>query len=241
MTKPQQFKGRVAEHILLNDKYQYIDIELVEPHLMEFLAGQYVSIDVGGGERRSYSIASAPAMNHAIELCVDITPGGKGSSYLKNLKPGDEVRWLGPLGKFVLAPLRQGFAGLQEQKLLFVATGSGIAPLRSMVLDLLERRQDKREIWLYWGLRSVKDMFWEEDFRLRRESFANFNYQLLLSQPPENWPLESGHVTRQIKELGLNQDWGVYLCGNPRMMEEIKQLALETGVPQEQVHFEKFY
>ena len=53
MDKPQQFKGKVAEHILLNDKYQYIDIELVEPHLMEFLAGQYVSIDVGGGERRS--------------------------------------------------------------------------------------------------------------------------------------------------------------------------------------------
>lgn len=241
MTTPQQFKGKVAEHILLNDKYQYIDIELVEPHLMEFLAGQYVSIDVGGGERRSYSIASVPSMNHAIELCVDITPGGKGSTYLKNLKPGDEVSFLGPLGRFMMAPLRQGFAGLQEQKLLFVATGSGIAPLRSMILDLLERRQDKREIWLYWGLRNVKDMFWEEDFRLRRESFANFNYQLLLSQPPENWPLESGHVTQEIKELGLNQDWGVYLCGNPRMMEDIKQLALETGVLKEQVHFEKFY
>jgi len=236
MTTPQQFKGKVAEHILLNDKYQYIDIELVEPYLMEFLAGQYVSIDVGGGERRSYSIASAPSMNHAIELCVDIIPGGKGSSYLKNLKPGDEVSFLGPLGRFVLRQAQD-----KEQKLLFVATGSGIAPLRSMILDLLERRQDKREIWLYWGLRNVKDMFWEEDFRLRRKSFTNFNYQLLLSQPPENWPLESGHVTQEIKELGLNQDWGVYICGNPRMTEEIKQLALETGVPKEQVHFEKFY
>lgn len=244
----QQYKGKIAEHILINERFQYLHIELREPHELEFQAGQYVSVDVGGGDpasagqvRRSYSIASAPSMKHAVELCVDITPGGKGSEYLKNLKPGDEVSFLAPLGVFVMAPLRQGFAGLQEKKLLFVATGTGIAPLRSMILDLLRDRKDKRPMWLYWGLRFVEDMFWEEEFRQMHEFFENFNFHLTLSKPPNHWPLCNGYVTDCLKhELKLNADWGVYLCGSKEMVTDGNKLIIEMGVPEEQVHFEKF-
>ncbi len=235
--KAQQFKSKVSEHILMNEKFQYLHLELLEPHRIEFEAGQYVSIDVGGGERRSYSVASAPSMKHAVEICVDVTPGGKGSTYLKNLKPGDEVSFMGPLGRFVLSQDKD-----KEKKLLFVATGSGIAPLRSMVLDLLVTDKDKREIWLYWGLRYVEDMFWEEDFRMKHQFHQNFNYQLMLSKPPdERWPLLSGYVTEEIKELEIGSDWGVYLCGNERMMEEVKKITKEAKVGKDQVHFEKFF
>jgi NAD(P)H-flavin reductase len=202
---------------------------------MEFLAGQYVSIDIGGEERRSYSIASAPAMDHAVEICVDVTPGGRGSRYIEGLKPGDEVKLLGPLGQFVSGDAEK------EKKLLFVATGSGIAPLRSMILDLLVEKKDEREIWLFWGLRFVKDMFWEEDFRQKHRFFKNFNYELMLSKPPEGWPIISGHVRREIEELGLGSEWGVYLCGNPEMIKEVNQLGSDKQVPQEQIHFEKFF
>ncbi len=243
MNKPQQYKGKVSEHILINERFQYLHIELSEQHQLEFQAGQYVSVDVGGGDpasagqvRRAYSIASAPSMKHAVELCVDITPGGKGSVYLKSLKPGSEVNFLAPLGVFVLRQAQDS-----EQKLLFVASGTGISPLRSMILDLLRDRKDQRPMWLYWGLRFVEDMFWEEEFRQMHEFFNNFNFHLTLSKPPNHWPLCSGHVTECLKhELKLNTDWGVYLCGSKEMVVDGSKLVIEMGVPEEQVHFEKF-
>jgi len=233
MNKAKQFKAKVSEHILINDAFQYLHIELLKPHMIEFEAGQFVSIDIGGGERRSYSIASTPVMNHAVELCVDVTPGGKGSSFLKGLKPGDEVNFLGPMGHLV--------AG-KEKKLLFVANGSGIAPFRSIVLDLLEEKEDKRQIRLCWGLRNVSDMFWEEDFRRLHKFHSNFRFDMCLSKPPKHWPLNSGHVTEMIEqEMKLDDSWGVYLCGNQDMIEDVSKLAKDKGVPKDQIHFERFF
>lgn len=236
MNKPMQYKGKVAEHILINEKFQYVHVELMDPHRMVFEAGQYISIDVGEGERRSYSIASAPAMDHAVEICVDVSPEGKGSTYLKNLKPGDEVNFIAPLGQFLIS------SETKEKKLLFVATGSGIAPLRSMMVDLLEERQEKREIHLHWGLRNVEDMFWEEDFRRFHKYFSNFTYHMTLSKPPSHWPLCAGYVTECIKnEMKVDADWGAYLCGNKVMIEEVSKLLEEMGILKDQIHFEKFF
>lgn len=233
MTKPQQFTAKVAEHILINEAFQYLHMELLEPYLIEFQAGQFLSIDIGGGERRSYSIASVPSMSHAVEICVDVTPNGKGSSFLKALKPGDEVSFLAPMGSLV--------AG-NEEKLLLVATGSGIAPFRSIILDLLEEKKDKREMYLYWGLRNVVDMFWEEDFRRLSKFYSNFNFEMCLSQPPKLWPLNAGHVTEMIDEkMKLGSEWGVYLCGNQQMIEDVSQLASKKGVIKTRVYFEKFF
>lgn len=236
MNKAQKFKAKVAEHILINEKFQYIDMELLEPHRIEFEAGQYVSIDIGGGERRSYSIASKPSEYHEVEICVDVSPGGKGSDFLKSLKPGDEVEFLGPMGQFSLSDDKE-----KEKKLLMVATGSGIAPLRSIIRERFEEKEEKREIRLLWGLRHVQDMFWEEDFRRMHQYFNNFEFELVLSKPPDLWPMCSGHVTECVKDMKLGGDWGVYLCGNKHMVEEVSQLVYDMGVPKDQVHFERFY
>ena len=236
-TQPQQFLAKVAEHIVINEKFRFVHLELIAPDRVEFVAGQYVSIDMGDGYRRSYSIASSPSDNHAVELCVDITPGRKGSHYFENLKPGDEVKFLAPLGQFVMTDEDKA----REKKLLFVATGSGITPLRSMILDLLEDKEDKRLIRLFWGLRFVKDMFWEEEFRLKHESFPNFHYKLMLSKPPLKWPLLAGYSTHEIEALELDHTWGVYLCGNPEMIVEVKESVIKKDVPESQVHFEKFF
>lgn len=236
MNQAQQFKGKVAEHRLINDKFQYIDIELIKPYRLEFQAGQYISFNLGDEERRSYSIASMPQKNNAVEICVDVSPGGKGSTFLKNLKPGDEVDFMGPLGQFGIDKSEK------EKKLLLVATGSGIAPLRSMILDLLKEKQDKREIKLHWGLRYIEDMFWEEDFRRLQKYYLNFDFHLTISKPPKLWPLCRGYVTECIKnEDQLGPEWGVYLCGNKQMIEEATKLVIDMGVLKEQVHFEKFF
>lgn len=215
----------------MNSKYHVLTIELVKPGTIEFLAGQYISIDIGDGARRSYSIASAPAKNYAIDLCVDVDGNGKGMTYLKNLKPGDEIKFLAPLGRFILE---------QEKKLLFVATGCGITPLKSMIFDLLEEKKDQREIWLYWGLRYAEEMFWEEEFRELTEFYPNFKFRLVLSKPPEKWPLASGHVTDEIKMMQLGSEWGVYICGNAGVLEDTKKIMTEKDVQEKQVHFEKF-
>jgi NAD(P)H-flavin reductase len=239
MSQAQTYKAKVAEHILINEKFQYIDMELLKPHRIEFKAGQYVSIDIGGSERRSYSIASKPSEYHEVEICVDVSPGGKGSDFLKNLKPGDEVDLMGPLGQFVLKPFDE--AQGKEKKLLMVATGSGIAPLRSIIREQLEEKKEEREIKLFWGLRFVEDMFWEEDFRRMHKYFNNFEFRFVLSKPPNFWPLNSGHVTQEVETLELGSDWGVYLCGSQAMVKEVSELVISKGVPKDQVHFEKFF
>lgn len=231
MVKPQSFQAKVAEHIELNQKYHLLRLELVEPNKIEFIAGQYVSMAIGSGERRAYSIASTPATNHAVDLLVDIEPGGKGSTYMKKLKPGDTVEFMAPLGIFTVAA---------EPKLLFVATGSGIAPFKSMLFDLLEDKKDTREMWLLWGMRHVNEMFWEEEWRQINEFYANFHYRLMISKPPGMWPLVSGHVDKELSDVALSKDWGVYLCGNKEMIAEVGQMVQNRGVDINKIHKEKY-
>jgi len=230
MAQAQEFFAKVSEHEELNQKFHLITIGLIKPATINFQAGQYISLDIGG-ERRAYSIASKPSESDRVELCVDMSPAGKGTTYLKNLQPGTEVKFFGPLGRFTVG---------NEKKLLFMATGCGISPIKSMVYDLLEDKKDRREMWLLWGLRFVEEMFWEEELREIDEFYPNLHYRLLLSKPPEKWPLQAGHVTDVLNEVDLSQEWGVYLCGNQAMLEEAKRIVKEKGVPENQIHFEKF-
>lgn len=231
MVKPQNFKAKVAEHLELNKKYHSIRLELIEPYRLEFTAGQYISLAIGEGERRSYSIVSTPATQHGVDLLVDVEPGGKGSTYLKNLKPGDEVEFMAPLGIFTVAA---------EPKLLFVATGSGIAPFKSMIFDLLEDKKDSREIWLLWGLRKVEEMFWAEEWRQINEFYQNFHYRLMISKPPGMWPLMAGHVDKELEDIKLDGSWGVYLCGNQEMIAQVSQIVQNRGVDINKIYKEKY-
>ena len=104
--KPQKFTARVSDKYFVseNEKFLYIKFELVLPDRIEFQAGQYVSLKVNEqGERRSYSIASTPDDNHGFHLLAEIVAEGKGSTYLQNLKIGEVVELLGPLGRFVVS------------------------------------------------------------------------------------------------------------------------------------------
>lgn len=237
IVRPQLFKARVAEHVLLAGKYQYIYFELVEPHRIQFQAGQYLLMTVPGGEeKKSYSISSSPEKDHGVEVLVDVSPQGDGSMYLQSLAPGDEVEFLAPSGQFVMSE------NVNEKELVFVATGSGISTLRSMILDLLEAKRDRRKITLHWGLRYVHDLFWEDDFEELRESFSQFHYDIVLSRPPESWPLCRGRVTDCLRTHETNYlESGFYLCGNQQMISEVTTFLTSKGVSKERVHFEKFY
>lgn len=237
-----KYIAKVREHELLAGKFQYVDFELIEPYRINFQAGQYLMMHIPDvDQRKSYSIASTPAQDHSVEILVDISPGGEGSLFLASLAPGDEVEFMGPAGQFVLIDPETKL-GHEEEKLLFVATGSGISAVRSMILYLLQTRNDRRQIYLHWGLRYVEDLFWEEDFRELTEFFSNFHFDLVLSKPTAQWPFCSGYVTDCVANHYPDlTGFGVYLCGNGKMIVDMQRLAQEKGLSKEHIHNEKFY
>ncbi len=232
------YKAKVSDKKIFNTKFCLLKLELMQPHRIEFRAGQYILLSVPGiDQKKHYSITSSPSMDHAVELLVDITPGGTGSGYLNQLNPGDDVEFRAPVGEFVLAEDNG------EESLVFVASGSGISPIRSMILDLLENREDTRPMKLHWGLRYVEDMFWENDFREMAVEFDNFDIDITLSRPPlPEWKLCDGRVSDCLRNHPRDfSKTGFYICGNREMIEEVREILKEKGVEDGKVHFEKFY
>ncbi len=200
-----------------------------------FQVGQYVSIKVAeDGSRRSYSIASVPK-GKEIELVVDVSPMGLGSKYVLAAKLGDEVEVMGPVGNFRVSDN-------PNNKVLFVATGSGIVPFRPMIEDLLERRGFTGEVRLDWGMRHEKDLFWIEEFNQLKSQYSNFTFDIVLSKPEGEWTACSGHVEDCLmKHEGSWEGWEAYLCGSQKMIMEVGGLLQKMGVKLEDVHFEKFF
>lgn len=233
---PQKCVAKLANKIQLNSKFVHYFFEYVQPAVIQHLAGQYVSMQVTEtGTRRSYSICSSPAITHGFELLVDITPQGVGTLYLESLKFGQEVNLLAPLGIFTVAE------GADEAAITFVATGAGVAPFQSMILDLLQVKHDTRPITLYWGLRDVEHVFWEAEFSELADNFPNFHFHPTLSQAPVEWPLCKGRVTNCLSIHDLESNAGYYICGNQTMVKDVSELLLTKGVTADRIHHEKFY
>ena len=233
---PQQFTAKLEERIQLNEKFMIVTFELVEPNTIEFKAGQYISIQVDeAGTRRSYSIASRPDVTHGFELAIDVSPGGVGVQFLQSIALGTEVSILGPMGAFVIED------DPTEEAIVLVGTGSGIAPLRSMILDLLQVKQEKRPITLHWGLRYVDSLFWENELQDLVESFPNFHFHPVISKAVDGWTLCRGRVTDCLSMHQLPANAGYYLCGGKPMIEGVAALLSEKGVAVEHIHHEKFF
>lgn len=233
----QKYSAVITTKTEVNQKYLLLHCELQQPHRLSFVAGQYVILDIPGQPaKRQYSIASEPEMDHAIVLLIDITPAGPGSSYLATRKVGDKIEFFAPVGRFVLAD------SAQEKSLVFVATGTGIAPLRSMMDDLLITQKDPRSITLYWGMRHTQDLFWEEELYEMDKEYENFSFEIILSEPPENWKLSKGHVLDLLEGYQKNyQDVGFYICGSRAMVESVSSYVIDHGANKELVHHELFY
>ena len=236
MNSPQRLQAKLADKLVHNDKFTQYFFTLVHPHTLNFDPGQYVSMVVdANGDRRSYSIASKPENKDAFELLIDHSPAGVGSTYLANLQIGQEVDILAPMGRFIFQ--REG----SEAELVFVATGSGVAPFRSMIMSLLQEGIEKRPITLYWGMRFVEDLFWLDEWQDLAESYSNFMFHPVISRAMDEWPLCRGRVTDCLNIHEIPIDAGYYLCGNNTMIAEVTNLLMGKGVAKENIHFEKFY
>lgn len=213
-----------------------LELVLEKPAGFSFQAGQFVQFfipDVAPqAVLRSYSIASAPS-TETLLFCVKILPTekqGKASVYLPGLKPGDVITFRGPEGRFVVAQN-------QELPKIFVATGSGIAPMRAMLADELSK-PNNQSLHLLFGVRSQNDVFWKEEFGALAEKFKNFTFTLTLSQPVGAWLGNVGRVTDHLSELPSEADW--YLCGSLPMVKDVRSMLTGRGVSSKQIHFEIF-
>jgi len=236
MIPPQTYAARLEDKIQHNDKFTQYSFELVEPHRLEFQAGQYVSIKVSDqGERRAYSICSTPDNNHQFDLLIDSSPAGLGVQFLQNLEFGAEIEVLAPMGHFTVP------ADLSADHLVFVATGSGIAPFKSMIEDQLRNKQDQRQMTLHWGMRQPEDLLWLKEWQELDEAFPTFHFHPVLSRAPEAWSLCRGRVTDclSIHERPANAVY--FLCGGKNMVQDVTNLLIEKGVNQELIITEKFY
>ncbi len=245
MNKPQKYTARVSDKYFLtdNEKFVYIKFELVTPDRISFEAGQYVSIKINEtGERRSYSIASTPDDNHGFHLIVEVIGEGKGSNFLKNIEIGQEVEVLAPMGQFIIKSLNQNTIKPFENKLLFVATGSGIVPLWSMINDLLINKKETRQMRLHWGMKTEEDLFFVEELERLAEEHPNFVFDIVLSRAGQEWDLCTGHVQDCLRRdfaSGLN-DWEAYVCGRPEIVIEIVNTLSELKMNPENIYHEKF-
>jgi ferredoxin-NADP reductase len=237
----QPYKSRLAWKNQINERFCEFHFELIEPNRLSFQAGQYVFVRVPEtGHQRSYSITSPPNMNHAVELLVDLVPQGPGTRYLASLEPGQVVEMMAPLGGFVV-PDRNSVIGQAEKSLVFVATGSGIAPFKSMLTDLLITQNDTRPMMLLWGMRYEADQFWYDDFGVLAQEHPNLSFQPVLSKPSEAWPFHKGYVTDVLSVQTNFLERGYFICGRSEMIQDVRTLLIDNNVPLEHIHTESFF
>ena len=197
---------------------------------------------------RAYSMANYPEEKGIIMLNVRIAsppPGSTGipsrqmSSYIFNLKPGDEVTISGPFGEF--------FARETKKEMVFIGGGAGMAPMRSHLLDQLDRIKTDRKITFWYGARSKREMFYVDDFdRLQAEN-KNFTWHVALSDAMEEdeWTGHTGFIhnvlfDEYLKDHPAPEDCEFYMCGPPMMNQSCINMLLDLGVDGEDIMLDDF-
>jgi len=208
---------------------------------------RYESV-VGDTAVRAYSMANYPEEKGIVMLNVRVAtppndapkaPPGIMSSYLFNLKPGDHVTISGPYGEF--------FVKDTDAEMIYIGGGAGMAPLRSHIFDLLKRLKSKRKISYWYGARSLREVFYAEEFDKLQQDNPNFTWHLALSEPlPEdNWHGLTGFIHQvlydnYLKDHSAPEDCEYYFCGPPLMNKAVLKLLDDLGVEEENIAFDEF-
>jgi Na+-transporting NADH:ubiquinone oxidoreductase subunit F len=214
---------------------------------VDFEAGKYVQLvippydKIKGTTQRAYSMSSRPSDRNHIEVLVRLVPGGIATTYVfEHLKVGQKMGLVGPFGDFKRTET--------DAVMLCVAGGSGMAPFKSMLYDILEKGETNKDIWYFFGARSTRDMFYLDEMRDLEKKMPNFHFVPALSepQPGDGWDGPTGLITdvldrylkEQIKPEGRLLEG--YLCGSPGMIDACIRVMNSNGVEQKNVYYDKF-
>ncbi|WP_455235104.1 NADH:ubiquinone reductase (Na(+)-transporting) subunit F [Thiogranum longum] len=205
--------------------------------------------EVGETVTRAYSMANYPEEQGIIVLNVRVAtpppgapesvPPGIMSSYIFSLKPGDELTVSGPYGEF--------FAKDTDAEMVFIGGGAGMAPMRSHIFDQLKRLNTQRKISFWYGARSLRELFYQEDFDRLQAEHENFSWHVALSdpQPEDNWDGHVGFIhevvlKHYLQDHSAPEDCEYYMCGPPMMTTAVKKMLHNLGVEPDNILLDDF-
>jgi CDP-4-dehydro-6-deoxyglucose reductase len=214
-------------------------VEVEEP--IDFKAGQFVTMDLPISDKRlkrwrSYSIANAPDQSNILEFCIVNLEGGAASQYLFNeVNVGTPIKFKGPSGNFVLPPEI-------KQDIVLICTGTGVAPFRSMIQDIINQDIPHKNIHLIFGTRYEEGILYREEFEMWNLKYNWFQYDVALSRE-KDWKGYRGYIHDIYLEKYQNnsKDTHFYLCGwTPMIDEAVANLITKMKVEQPFIHYELY-
>lgn len=214
--------------------------KLHEGQTIRFKAGQFANIfsepydEVRQATSRAYSISSSPSDNKMLEFVIRYVPNGMVTTYIfKHLREGDKVRIIGPFGEFFLRDT--------TREIVCIAGGSGLAPIRSIILDMVEKGIDNRKTTFFFGAVSRQDLYYVDEFKAIEKAHSWFRFVPALSRDNTDHPYENGIITDVVARNYDNMaDIEAYLCGSPGMIDACEKMLNGKGMPKEQIFYDKF-
>jgi ferredoxin-NADP reductase len=239
MAQFKTFDARLLRSVPLSEFTKHLELEVDGVTRFGFVPGQWLSVKAttpdGEEMTRAYSIASPPSENGHFAFCLNRVQDGFMSNYLCSLEEGAKVEFQGPFGDFILRPPLRDTA--------FIATGTGIAPFRSMLHWLLAEgdRHQGHEFWLLFGSRRERDIYYREEFERLAAEHANFRFLPTLSRGEAEWKGLRGYVQEHLPEIvGMRSDMHAYICGLDKMIKANRGLLKSLGWDRTSIRYEKY-
>ncbi len=235
----QTFATRLVRSISLSTQTKHLEFEVPSVTRFGFVAGQWLSFRTSkpDGEEitRAYSIASPPGDDNRLALCLNRVQDGFMSNFLCDMEEGEEISCQGPFGDFILRP--------PLRDTIFIATGTGVAPFRSMLHWLLEDpvRHQEKKLWLLFGNRTEADIYYHEEFLDLAAIHTNFHYKPTLSRGVPEWRGLRGYVQEHLSAIVQGRsDMHAYICGLDKMVKANRDLLKSLGWDRKTILYERY-
>jgi ferredoxin-NADP reductase len=239
MTPFQTFTTHLLRTQVLSALTRHLEFKVKSVPRFGFVAGQWLSFKTNkpDGEEitRAYSIASPPSEDNRFALCLNRVQDGFMSNFLCDMKEGAEILCQGPFGDFILRP--------PLRDTIFIATGTGIAPFRSMLHWLLaeDTRHQGKNLWLVFGNRTEQDIYYHNEFLALAAKHANFHYLPTLSRGGPEWQGLRGYVQEHVHAIVEGRtDMHAYICGLDKMIKANRELLKGLGWDRKSILYEKY-
>lgn len=244
----KRYKTKVASIKSVTYDIKEVVFQLRPEDEIHYTAGQYAQIvippygKIKESTQRAYSMSSKPSEKDKIELLIRLVPNGIATTYVHSfLHQGQDVELVGPFGDFGIRH--------NDSTMIFVAGGSGMAPFKSILHDLIERGGNTRNIWYFFGARAVRDLYYREEMKEMERKIPNFRYVEALSDPlpDDNWQGETGLITDVLNRyfqtvIPKDQQTKMegYLCGSPGMINACIKVMTSNGIKDENIYYDSF-
>lgn len=226
---PARFSTQIIAKKMLNA--YVLEVRFAKPEGFTYQAGQFLQLLVPGENTetpRSYSLSSTPTDDY-LEFGIKLYETGLTLPYITKTNIGEEVMLRGPFGRFI---------NTYTDPIVGIATGVGLVPILGIARDELLNKKNTAPIKIIFGVRTEADLFWLEELQTLANNFANFTFEVTLSQPSETWTKLRGRVTEHLTHTDSLTRY--FICGSPEMVKDVKTKLTGLGAAASQLHFEIF-